>query len=122
MRLCSLHGLGGCRPPPGPARSDRRRPDVRLRAHRGESRQSPLSLPRQAPTPPTPQSTPNPNLRPLRVIAASEGIDGCPTFAKAYVGRKRRAQPNDRFSLLSPFGTHPTGKGRPKPPPFLPEP
>ena len=23
--------------------------------------------------------------------------DGCPTFAKAYVGRKRRAQANERF-------------------------
>jgi hypothetical protein len=32
------------------------------------------------------------------VIAASEGIDGCPRFAKAYLGRKRWAKPNDRFS------------------------
>jgi hypothetical protein len=34
------------------------------------------------------------------VIASSEGIDGCPTFAKAYVGRKPWAKPNDRFSLM----------------------
>ena len=30
----------------------------------------------------------------------SEGIDGCPTFAPAYVGRKRRAKPNDRFCCI----------------------
>src|SRR6202041_905954 len=29
------------------------------------------------------------------VIPSSEGIDGCPTFAKAYVGRKRWAKPNN---------------------------
>src|SRR5580704_10990592 len=34
------------------------------------------------------------------VIAASEAIDGCPTFAPAYVGRKRWAQPNDRFRCI----------------------
>jgi hypothetical protein len=33
-------------------------------------------------------------------LAASEAIDGCPTFAPAYVGRKRWAQPNDRFRRI----------------------
>jgi hypothetical protein len=47
-------------------------------------------------------------------IAMSEGIDGCPTFATAYVGRKRWAQPqrslsphpladSNQFALLSLF-------------------
>jgi hypothetical protein len=34
------------------------------------------------------------------VIAASEGIDGCPRFALAYLGRKRWAKPNDRFHCI----------------------
>src|ERR1700722_11682408 len=34
------------------------------------------------------------------VIALLEGIDGCPMFAPAYVGRKRWAQPNDRFRSI----------------------
>ena len=29
-------------------------------------------------------------------IASQQGIDGCPTFAQGYVGRKRWAKPNDR--------------------------
>ena len=33
----------------------------------------------------------------LYVVASSEGIDGCPRFAQAYLGRKRWAKPNDRF-------------------------
>ncbi len=36
----------------------------------------------------------------VRVIAESGGKDGCPTFAKAYVGRKRWAKPNNRFHSI----------------------
>jgi hypothetical protein len=41
--------------------------------------------------------------QPSRVTSQNQRIprksDGCPTFAPAYVGRKRRAKPNDRFLL-----------------------
>jgi hypothetical protein len=30
-------------------------------------------------------------------VGNAEESDGCPTFASAYVGRKRWAQPDDRF-------------------------
>src|ERR1700689_305186 len=36
---------------------------------------------------------------------SSEAIDGCPTFATAYVGRKRWAQPNDRFPAATNLRT-----------------
>jgi len=34
--------------------------------------------------------------------SALEGIDGCPSFAKAYVGRRRWAKPIDRFPRIGP--------------------
>jgi hypothetical protein len=37
-------------------------------------------------------------------IASQQGIDGCPTFAQAYVGRKRWAQPNDRSRCIDLLG------------------
>src|ERR1700722_10197359 len=40
------------------------------------------------------------NSKGFRVTTASEVIDGCPTFATAYVGRKRWAERNDRFRYL----------------------
>jgi len=36
----------------------------------------------------------------INSISAPKEIDGCPSFAKAYLGRKRRAQPIDRFKLI----------------------
>jgi hypothetical protein len=43
------------------------------------------------------------DLRTLEPNRSSEAIDGCPRFAPAYLGRKRWAQPNDRFSPHQPL-------------------
>jgi hypothetical protein len=37
-------------------------------------------------------------------IPSQQGIDGCPMFAQAYVGRKRWAQPNDRSRCIDLLG------------------
>ena len=45
---------------------------------------------------------------------ASMALDGCPTFAKAYVGRKRRAQPHDCFVPASQQKALETNHFRPR--------